>query len=469
MPDFNSQIEDILKSVNANDHESALTKIQTLLDNGFFVANLILYKGVIGKYFNKPDSVAELTGLMRQFRQTQTHLDENRLSKHPLIVEALFGLFRDGRHKDLMSVSELVGCFDDSIAAIIGTGQPPQDDSYQTTGLIEFSKSDFEKDKFSPRVIFATRRFWDGPESRRHDLGPRFQKAFTRHGWAMELIDFDYPGSESNERIIQAVEKEEKLDCDIFMVDAQSPYFDNRDIRAFGNSVRNANPNLITIGVFPDSWIPSVDQKIAEYDESFDFIWEVTGRRKFAENFKAEKILYLPVPIGIDVEKSNPGDKIRFSGGINLANFSRLFWLSHFTVNHTDIDVDISGHESEDTDVLDSYRKYMGRVSSARIGINLTTRTNGTQIVPGRAYETMAAGVPLVQEYAEDMHQFFEPGVHYLEFSNFEEFDELSRRYFNDETALKEIGVAGYQKFKNDFSDHAILSHVYDRIKSKLT
>ena len=116
---------------------------------------------------------------------------------------------------------------------------------------------------------------------------------------------------------------------------------------------------------------------------------------------------------------------------------------------------------------MDSYRQYMKRISSSRIGLNFTTRTNGLQIVPGRTYEIISNRVALVQEYSEDMHSLFEPGKHYLEFSNIDEFDELSRQYFDDEDFLREICTNGYEKFEQDFSDHAILSHVYDRIKTK--
>ena len=455
MTRFDTQVGNILKSIESNDHNSAIEQIQNAMDNGFFVANLILYKGVIGKYLDKDDSLEELTQLMHVFRKVQKKPEDNRISKHPLIIEALYGMFENERYKDILSLSNLVSYFDDNIATIIGKRPLKNVNEFTNKRLINFSKSDFNHDQFYPRMLFAARRFWDGPNSRLHDCGPRFQEAFSRQGWAMELVDFETPTSEYDEKIIQSVGNQKQLDFDILLIDAQSSYFENCVIRNFCNSVRYANQKIIIIGVFNDSWMPNVAKKIKEYDESFDYIWEITGRRTFIEKFDAKKIINLPIPIGIkreiDNSNNNSDNKIRFSGGVNIANFSRLIWLSHIKVNHPGIDIDISRHKREDVGVLDSYRRYMQRISSSQIGLNFTTRTNGMQIVPGRTYEILANRVPLVQEYSEDMHSLFEPGKHYLEFSNVDEFDELSQKYLMMRTCSERFVRTAIKNLKKIF------------------
>ena len=94
-----------------------------------------------------------------------------------------------------------------------------------------------------------------------------------------------------DEKIIQAVGNEKQIDFDILLVDVQSSYFENSVICNFCNSIRNANQKIIIIGVFNDSWMPRVEERIKEYDDSFDYIWELAGRRQFMEKFDAKKAL----------------------------------------------------------------------------------------------------------------------------------------------------------------------------------
>ncbi|MBF0295403.1 MAG: glycosyltransferase [Magnetococcales bacterium] len=59
--------------------------------------------------------------------------------------------------------------------------------------------------------------------------------------------------------------------------------------------------------------------------------------------------------------------------------------------------------------------------------IRFTSRPGQARVLSGQGVESMRQGALLVQEYAEEMHRDFTPGVHYLEFSTLGQLRAIAR------------------------------------------
>ncbi|MBF0584377.1 MAG: glycosyltransferase family 1 protein [Magnetococcales bacterium] len=106
------------------------------------------------------------------------------------------------------------------------------------------------------------------------------------------------------------------------------------------------------------------------------------------------------------------------------------------------------------------YGQHLQRLREATCCLHFTRKENLHCIVTHRSFEAPLNGALLVQEYAPDMHRFFIPGEHYLEFNSIAEFVAVSRFITQRREEAEEIRRSGNAFARAQYSDDKLLGYL---------
>jgi hypothetical protein len=154
-----------------------------------------------------------------------------------------------------------------------------------------------------------------------------------------------------------------------------------------------------------------------------------------------------------------------FSGGINAFNFHRMFWWSSIIENQLPIDWDLSLHKADGLPPLESFTRYMERLSRAGCCLNFAMRQNLSRVSTARSFEAILAGALLVQEAASDMDLYFVAGEHYLPFRTFGDLQSVVRFIETHSQEAEAVRRRGYEFALENYNDERLIgcwdSHLY--------
>ncbi|MBF0161096.1 MAG: glycosyltransferase family 1 protein [Magnetococcales bacterium] len=190
----------------------------------------------------------------------------------------------------------------------------------------------------------------------------------------------------------------------------------------------------------------------------------------------AGKLLHAPLPhaghLGPPDPALRPG--MHYVGAIKHApQWHRLFW--QVSTKHLGLPVSYREHPfMEATDPLSQtrsapasgmdsllqYERHKKFLHDATVVLNLTRKKNLKCIVNHRSFEAPLNGALLVQEYTPDMHTFFIPGEHYLEFNSLAELAAIARFLVERPEEAEQIRRCGSAFAREHYNDNQLIGYL---------
>lgn len=293
-----------------------------------------------------------------------------------------------------------------------------------TPGIPEVTKKlhkfDYAKE-IDPNVqvdCFVRKKWrWQDPGSRDHEMGPRITKGFEYGGWKSRYFDV---GLGFVKEARNALTKNHPRVC-IFDIEFAFLNLDSELEPCLETMKENYD---VKIAVLFDAWQPQTKAMMAQMMPYFDFIWcPMPTSMDLLEPVHQGRAIIFPFPQGVHHEEikrirneRNSGGGIGFSGGVGLANPSRLNWLAAISPYGV-ADIDLSTHYQSALDPIADYTNYLERLARNKASLSFSVRYNGMRVATGRGFEVPLTGGLLLQEFANDMRVYFEPDEHFYEFS----------------------------------------------------
>ena len=306
------------------------------------------------------------------------------------------------------------------------------------------------------RITIYIRTHFYRLASRPHDLGPRLKSAFDGDGIDCTLVDPDTPALEFDP-------------CDLALVD--DTYAHRKDAakrRRFLERLRRVAGTLAMLEM--DPWAPGLEERIDANRDLYDFVWAMapTRSRDGGKTIAGLAVTPMPFPCGAgDVferfQIEGPRATlvpVKFCGAVEEYNFYRYFWLLAAAAFEAPPVLDVTNHDADGLSALASLARYVERLAGSYACLNFTMRGDGQSAVVGRSSDSLRLGQLLVQERAEDMHAYLEPGTHYLEFDSVAELEEICRRLARDAAAFEPVRREGRAAFAERYSDEAVVRHL---------
>jgi hypothetical protein len=282
-------------------------------------------------------------------------------------------------------------------------------------------------------------------------MGPRLKTAFAAVD--CEVMD---PGSDDAE-----IGK-----CDLALVD--DVYIFRKEAKKRRRFLEKLRARAAKVGMLElDPWMPGVNDRVAQNRDLYDFIWTMAPILTEGEKIEGLPVCLIPFPVGcpkiFDRSATDPEDgsldQFNFCGGIEEYNFHRYFWVLASSTFRSPFDFHITNHKNDGLTAFDSLEHYVRKLSGANASVNFTMRKDGRRTVVGRTFDCLRLGQLLVQEYCEDMHRYFTPGTHYLEFQNVSELEGICDEIMGA-GGFERVRSEGAAYFSEFYSDEAVLRHL---------
>jgi hypothetical protein len=318
--------------------------------------------------------------------------------------------------------------------------------------LVEYGYS--LKPRESVRIDCYMRRYWwdEVPTTREHDVGPRLITALGNGGWNPTLRflergrepDF-FPTSGATIAIVD-------LQCNFFSKQSEKS-------QMFLELLRENYQ--ITVGVFFDAWMDSAVGLKNDSREYFDWFW-CPGAPSSSVSAGA---LDFPFPLGVNLKtlvelrRSVTVDTTaQFRGSIEHVNLSRFYWKSALSKIGV-CDFNDHQHKNDGLSAQQSFIKYLEGIATGAACLNFSMRGNGERVITGRAFESIAIGKTLLQEFASNASNYFIPDEHFYEFNNIEELLSLLDRMNSDPCAFYKRASSGSSFWDARYADRMLVRH----------
>jgi hypothetical protein len=333
-----------------------------------------------------------------------------------------------------------------------------------TPGAPEVTKTlhkfDYAKE-INPNVqvdCFVRKKWrWQEPQSRDHEMGPRITKGFEYGGWKSRYFDV------SLEFILNAKEGLSKNHPRVCIFDIEFAFLNlSSELDLCLDSLQKNYD--VKIAVLFDAWQPQTKAMIEQMMPYFDFIWcpMPTSMNDLKSVHQGRSIIF-PFPQGVavtEIERIRSEYKsnkfVGFSGGVGLANPSRLNWLASIA-SYGGAEIDLSTNHQTVQNPMEDYIRYLDRLSQHSASLNFSLRYNNCRVATGRGFEIPLVGGLLLQEYAEDMHEYLVPGEHFLEFLCMEELISILDKVQKDGVEYKKIAIQGVTYLDSHYSDKKVV------------
>lgn len=404
-----------------------------------------------------------------QYREAQDLLTG---TDAPALVERYAGLFsRTDLRKFILACFRdhynARGMLPDEAAALLeafvrrfdpkAAGLVPPDGAGTATAipLKDFAKVRTLPQKF--KITLICKKYYYDDRSRLHDLGPRFISAFGCEGIECALVDPRY-------------ESHDFSPTDLVLVDdgyLHGQVFKKKqgERARFVERLRRSTPRLALLEF--DPWATSFADQLSAVGQPYDFVWTLAPGLVRDGRINNVPACVVPFPVGFPElfaearaqVPSSAAAPVRFCGGVEEYNSSRLLWLLARHRFRTPFDYEVTSHAADHQSVVDSLRSYLGRLTASRACLNFTRRANGQSMVVGRSFDALCAGRVLVEEMSDDVQHYLAPGEHFLAFRTVAELEEVCAS-LNENLRTGEIARQGAEYYKAHYSDTAVLQHL---------
>ncbi len=372
----------------------------------------------------------------------------------------LLACFRDHYHAHGMLSPEAAGLleaflrtFDHKATTLVpleGTGT-----AAEAVPLMAFDKVTTLPRTF--RITLVCKKYYYDDLSRLHDLGPRLASAFDQSGIECRVVDPRY-------------EEHDFAPADLVLVDdrylhGQVFKKDRRKKESFVERLR-AGTSRLALFEF-DPWATSFTDELTAAGQPYDFVWTLAPG--LVRNGKINNVpaCVVPFPVGFPELfaeartriPSSSAAPIRFCGGVEEYNSSRLLWLLSRHRFRAPFDYEVTSHADDRQSVTESLRSYLARLTATTACLNFTRRANGQSMVVGRSFDALCAGRVLVEEISDDIQHYLARDDHFLTFRTVAELEDVCARLSGGGRA-GEVARRGNEYFNAHYSDTAVVRHL---------
>lgn len=301
------------------------------------------------------------------------------------------------------------------------------------------------------KVMLFFRTHYSGRQSRLHDVGVRIYDALAEQGLDCRIVDAEAESFEFER-------------CDLAIVDDASIFQKQpRKRLEFRERLRPYATRMATIEF--DPWADRFHDRVASAEGRYDFMWTMAPLKMSGGKIEGTQACIIPFPVGAEswfadlpaVQATDAG--IKFCGAVEHYNFHRYFWILAGFAFRQPFEFDVTGHQRDDLSVEQSIKRYLAKLAARRSCLNFTMRSDGTTIMVGRSFDVLCAERLLVQNFTPDMHAYFTPDQHYLEFASVDELERLCAA-LREPGAFETVRKAGAAFFRERYSNQAIVRHL---------
>jgi hypothetical protein len=319
----------------------------------------------------------------------------------------------------------------------------------------------------------------------------RLEEAMRAYGWqvTLRLLQPDgetggWPLSELYEAILLC----QQVQAELFVIRFDQIMQGEQMARDLLALLRKRMPSLKIVALSLDVWTINrrlqgegevvLHDKVVEILALLDVFW-LSDLPKLAlwerPPFQG-KVLRSPLPHAGHVGPPDPPLQrtIRYFGNrINPEYWYRAFWpllteqwqLPVQYQQHAFLDD--KGHynlvecaQTRGEQALQTYTQHKRALHAATLVMNMTRKPNLQCIVTHRSFEAPLNGALLVQEYTPEMHCYFTPGEHYLEFASLAELAAIGHFIADEPEAAEEIRQKGSAFARAHYNDHTLIGYL---------
>ena len=319
------------------------------------------------------------------------------------------------------------------------------------------------------RVLFLMRKFFLGPDSREHDMGPRMAAGFGFADWPCQAIDPTYEGRDfRNAGAGDLFARTADHNADIVIIDYCGLKLAPFALIDYINLCRRARPDLKIILIHFDAWQRNTWSSTVDMGARADLVWSLFPDLDIWQQPAIRgKMFFAPFMVGVKLNELDQPQRlarIAFHGAVESYNASRSFWLTLLAQSGYGIAIRRTGHDDDGLAPLDSYRRYLAGFLSDAANLNFSARQDGSRIITGRTYETIFAGACLIQERSADIDYYFEAGRHYLSFDTYEDLIDILAWLRREPSEAQRIAASGQAFYLQHYRDEAIVAALDARL-----
>ncbi len=318
------------------------------------------------------------------------------------------------------------------------------------------------------RCLVFGRKYFFGPNSRPHDIGPRMARGLTNGGWESICIDPTFP--DSNDRTPRILTPDSFVECcdryepDVVLIDHFGMRLSVSDWGVFVAGVRRKNPGIRLVHLNFDPWIVANFPIMKALCADMDLVWSHFPAGDYWDTLGLrDKLVYHPFPVGVELDELElitRQDKTAFQGATESYNYNRVYWLALLGRAGIEIEQRVTVHQDDGLDPIESYRQYLSRFQSVGRLLSFSMRSDGSRIVTGRSFETIYSGGCLIQERADDLDHFLVPGEHYFRFTTFNELRDLLAHLEENPELARIVAAKGQAFYLKNYNDKKLTEYL---------
>ncbi|MEO5363477.1 MAG: glycosyltransferase [Magnetococcus sp. DMHC-8] len=442
--------------------------------------------GFGGLLFNRPDT--EATGLARLAAQVDALSRKQQSQIHRLIVNPVLQQLIKADKQRSLSTDELLRLLEICKAVI-----PRFRTAFDWQAPVPVLSLDGLRQRGRDQAhLFAYPLPEAGlPRKKRHVIifmkdfyiAHRLATAMERYGWGVALhatptwsID-----AEADGRTVLALCRQHETDLVVLYLNQVAS--GQPALHDLLERLRQERPALKLVAVSCDSWSVREGLLDEEPDTPFapsfrrlidllDGVWVSDSPSLSTWNTPlfAGKVLHVHLPHACAPAPTVAplADRMLFIGTkMDYLSWFRPFWL--LAAERLGLPIEQQAHlfpydlgvVPTGTDSLDCYARHMQWIQDATCCLHFTMKHQDLRcIVTHRSFEALLSGALLVQERAPDMHRFFIPGEHYLEFASLAELSAIARFMTERREEAEEIRRCGSAFAREHYSDDKLLGYL---------
>jgi len=249
---------------------------------------------------------------------------------------------------------------------------------------------------------------------------------------------------------------------DVVVVDIVGIRADDDDLATVVSRLRAANPDFRIISVSVDPWREDHSEYQLNIARLVDRVWAPSTETSLLQHpHFLDKVYLPPFPVGIRIDELIPVRREHsagFQGAVEWYNYSRAFWLSLAAKVGAPLRHVVTKHVDDGLDPISSFITYLSGFRSVAAMVNFSMRISGRRMATGRGFETLFAGICLLQEGTQDMDFYFRAGEHYLAFDTFDEFMDLLTYVRDNPDTADKVARRGQEFYHRTYSDERLIA-----------
>ena len=107
-----------------------------------------------------------------------------------------------------------------------------------------------------------------------------------------------------------------------------------------------------------------------------------------------------------------------------------------------------------------SYEEMYREMAQSLMGVNFADSIPGTSQLKGRVLETLKSGAMLLEQYNEQILEYFQPGKHFVFFSDVNSLEDVIKYYLKHPDLRLQIAEQGQAQLKRIQSEYQLFRHL---------